>query len=72
MILGPMREAVDFDVLKAVKRKPRLPDLDTAAATDVSIDAACLAQVGGVDRAVGIEALGKAQGDLLACPAGHL
>jgi hypothetical protein len=59
-------QAGDLDVLVAVEGEARLVGFVRAAAAGVGVGDAGLAEVGGVDGAVGIEALGEAQGDLLA------
>ena len=64
--VGGGLEAGDLDVLEAVEREPGRPGLLALARADVGVDAAGLAEVGRVDRAVGVEPLGEPEGDLLA------
>ena len=45
-----------------------LPGFDVRALADVGIEGAGVAIVGGVERAVGVQAFGEAEGDLLAGP----
>ena len=69
MIVSSVRrrfEPGELDVLKAVEGEPRRPGFLASARADVGVGDAGLAEVGGVDRAVGVEPLGEPQGDLLA------
>ena len=59
-------EPGELDVLEAVEGEPGRPGFLALALADVGVDAPGRAEVGGVDRAVGVEPLGEPQGDLLA------
>ena len=60
------RIAGHFDVAEPVEGEPRLPDLFALALEDVGVDGPGAAEVGRVDRAVGVEHFGEAEHDLRA------
>ena len=58
---GTIGQPGDFDVLKPVIREPRLPVFGFSAAADVGVGGAGAAEVGSIDRAVGIQTLREAE-----------